>query len=193
MSPIQPEFVPPNCSFEVDDADDEWIFNQSFDYIHLRLVFHGFKSHQGVMRSAFTNMAPGGWMEWQDYYCDLQAIDSSMKGTALELWVQRWIQGAKNLGRDVLVPPKYRRWMEEAGFINVTEQKLAIPGNPWPKGKDMKMMGLWQMTNFLDGIEAVSMAIFTKGLGMSHEEVQVFLVDVRNDIKDHNIHFYFLT
>ncbi len=40
-------FVPPNCRFEVDDAEDEWIFNQSFDYIHLRLVFHGFKSHFG--------------------------------------------------------------------------------------------------------------------------------------------------
>ena len=132
-------------------------------------------------------------MEWQDYYCDLQAIDDSMEGTALAQWVKYWIKGAKNLGRDVLSPRKYKVWLEEAGFINVTEQKLVIPGNPWPKGRDLKSMGMWQMTNFMDGLHAASMTIFTKGLGMSAEEVEIFLVDVRKDIKNLNIHFYFLT
>ncbi len=57
----------------------------------------------------------------------------------------------------------------------------------------MKTMGLWQMTNFLDGIHAVSMTIFTKGMGMSPEAVELLLVDVRRDIRNLNIHFYFLT
>ncbi|KAH8887868.1 S-adenosyl-L-methionine-dependent methyltransferase, partial [Thozetella sp. PMI_491] len=193
LSPIQPDFVPANCKFEVDDAEDDWIFNHSFDYIHLRMVFHCFKSHSNVMESALENLAPGGWMEWQDYYCDLQAIDDSLKGTALKRWCQLWIEGGNQLGRDMLAPRRYKQMMEDAGFINVTEQRLAIPGNPWPKGKAMKMMGLWQMTNFLDGINAVSMTILTKGLGMSPEEVEVLMVDVRKDIQNLNVHFYFLT
>lgn len=193
LSPIQPEYVPPNCHFEVDDAEDEWIFSQQFDYVHLRLMFHAFKSHKEVMRSAYKQLNPGGWMEWQDYYPHIQSLDNTIAGTSLERWTRMYVEGGQRLGRDMLAPRRYKEWMEEAGFINVVEEKLVIPGNPWPKGKDQKVMGVWQMTNFLEGLHAVSMTIFTKGLGMSPEQVEVFLVDVRKDIRNLGIHFYFLT
>jgi hypothetical protein len=156
-------------------------------------MFHTFKSHSRVIQSAFANLAPGGWMEWQDYYCMMQSVDDSMADTALERWCRQYVEAGGRLGRDMLAPRKYKGWMEQAGFINVKEDRLAIPGNPWPKGKDMKTLGLWQMTNFLDGLQAVTMTMFTKGLGMSAEEVEVLLVDVRKDIKNLNVHFYFLT
>lgn len=36
-SPIQPSWVPPNCRFELDDAEKEWTWPwNSFDFIHLR-------------------------------------------------------------------------------------------------------------------------------------------------------------
>ncbi|KAK3401541.1 S-adenosyl-L-methionine-dependent methyltransferase [Sordaria brevicollis] len=193
LSPIQPEYVPPNCHFEVDDAEDEWIFSQQFDYVHLRLMFHAFKSHKDVMKSAYDQLKPGGWMEWQDYYPHIQSLDNTIAGTALERWTRMYVEGGQRLGRDMLAPRRYKEWMEETGFVNVVEEKLVIPGNPWPKGKDQKVMGIWQMTNFLEGLHAVSMTIFTKGLGMSPEQVEVFLVDVRKDIRNLQIHFYFLT
>lgn len=193
LSPIQPEYVPSNCHFEVDDAEDEWVYSHTFDYIHLRLMFHTFKSHRHVMESAFSFLNPGGWMEWQDYYCELQCVDDTMRGTALERWIQLYIEGGGRLGRDMLAPRRYKRWMEDAGFIHVTEERLVIPGNAWPRGREMKTLGLWQMTNFLDGIQAVTMTIFTRGLGMTPEEVEVLLVDVRKDIKNLGVHFYFLT
>src|SRR5580692_8644625 len=30
LSPIQPAFVPPNCRFEVDDAEDPWLYSHQF-------------------------------------------------------------------------------------------------------------------------------------------------------------------
>lgn len=132
-------------------------------------------------------------MEWQDYYPHIQSVDNSIAGTALERWTRMYVEGGQRLGRDMLAPRRYKQWMEEAGFINVVEEKLVIPGNPWPKGNDQKVMGVWQMTNFLEGLHAVSMTIFTKGLGMSPEEVELFLVDVRKDIRNLGVHFYFLT
>lgn len=185
--------VPANCHFEVDDAEDEWVYSRPFDYIHLRLMFHTFKSHRQVIESGFEHLAPGGWMEWQDYYCQLQCVDNTLAGTALERWVRLYIEGGGRLGRDMLAPRRYKSIMEETGFVNVTEDRLAIPGNAWPRGREQKMLGLWQMTNFLDGIHAVSMTIFTKGLGMTPEEVELLLVDVRKDIKNNGVHFYFLT
>lgn len=195
LSPIQPDYVPANCRFEVDDAEDDWIYSPSrkFDYVHLRLMFHTFTNHRRVIDSALEHLRPGGWMEWQDYYAEIQCVDDTMKGTALERWNKLYVEGGKKLGRDMLAPRRYKGMMEAAGFTNVTEERLVIPGNAWPRGKDQKKLGLWQMTNFLDGIHAVTMTIFTKGLGMAREEVELLLVDVRNDIKNLGVHFYFLT
>ena len=37
LSSIQPGRVPPNCRFEIDDAEDDWTWDEeSFDYIHNR-------------------------------------------------------------------------------------------------------------------------------------------------------------
>ena len=37
LSPIQPEWLPPNLRFEIDDAESSWTWKpESFDYIHNR-------------------------------------------------------------------------------------------------------------------------------------------------------------
>jgi hypothetical protein len=42
----------------------------------------------------------------------------------------------------------------------------------------------------LQGIEAMTMALFTRYLAWSAEQVHVFLVGVRKEIKNKNIHDY---
>ena len=40
LSPIQPEWVPPNCHFEIDDVSLDWTFpSNHFDFIHIRELF----------------------------------------------------------------------------------------------------------------------------------------------------------
>jgi hypothetical protein len=39
----------------------------------------------------------------------------------------------------------------------------------------------------------LSLAIFTRALGYSKEELQALLVDVRKKMKDYKIHAYYLT
>lgn len=34
LSPIQPDWVPPNCVFEVDDLEQQWLWKEKFDFIH---------------------------------------------------------------------------------------------------------------------------------------------------------------
>ncbi|KAH8666480.1 S-adenosyl-L-methionine-dependent methyltransferase [Xylariales sp. PMI_506] len=73
-----------NCEFIQTDIEDEWIFSHpnprhqtclengscdhkiSFDYIHLRLLFSSFNDPRIVMKHAFQNLAPGGWIEFQE-------------------------------------------------------------------------------------------------------------------------------
>jgi hypothetical protein len=183
--------VPPNCRFEIDDIEDEWMYSSKFDYIHGRHMVGSILEFPKLFAAIFENLTPGGWVEMQDYYVKLQAIDDTLDGTALQRWSQMLNHALSFTGRSGLNSAKYKHWMREAGFEDVREEVFAVPGNPWAKGEVQKHLGAMQMENILEGIHGISMLLFTKHLGMSTSAVEALLVDVRKDLKDRNIHFYY--
>lgn len=54
----------------------------------------------------------------------------------------------------------------------------------------MKELGRYQQVNVLEAMEAYSMALFTRVLGMSNAEIQVFFAAVRKEIIDRSLHLY---
>ncbi|TIC97315.1 Secondary metabolism regulator LAE1 [Colletotrichum higginsianum] len=58
LSPIQPEFVPPNCSFEVDDVEKEWTWKEPFDFIFIRCMIGSFASWPDMIAKAYEVL---GW------------------------------------------------------------------------------------------------------------------------------------
>ncbi|KAK0610681.1 S-adenosyl-L-methionine-dependent methyltransferase [Bombardia bombarda] len=175
LSPIQPNEVPPNCHFEIDNAEDVWVFTL-FSYIHSRFMCGAFSSFHKVFASAFANLVPGGYAEFRDYYVRLQCVDGSLAGTDLEKWNTVLLEGVAKLGKNGLAAAKFKAQMEEAGFVDVVEKKFALPGNPWAKGKAEKVLGLIQMTNILNGLHGMSIGLFTRVYGWSVQEVEEFLV-----------------
>lgn len=54
LSPIQPQFVPPNVRFIVDDAEARWLYaNDSVDYIHLRHMAPSIKDWPKFLSQAY--------------------------------------------------------------------------------------------------------------------------------------------
>ena len=53
------------------------------------------------------------------------------------------------------------------------------------------LVGMWNHENIAGGLFGVSVALFTRGLGWTAEELEIFLVNVRNEMKDTKIHSYF--
>ncbi|GKT46155.1 putative methyltransferase tdiE [Colletotrichum spaethianum] len=80
--------------------------------------------------------------------------------------------------------------MEEVGFVDVTIVPFKWPIGPWAKDPHYKELGSWALENSFEGLEAWSMAAFTRALGWTPEQVQVYLVDVRKELKDKSIHHY---
>jgi len=135
--------VPPNCRFEIDDAEDEWNYRQKFDYIHGRLLLSCFNNDfPAVIRKAYDALNPGGWFELQDMLPPI-CFDDTWEGTEFKRWVELTCEGAKALGMDWYKVGNYKRWVEEAGFEEVTEFKSAAPTNTWPRGKHYKLLGAW--------------------------------------------------
>jgi len=45
--------IPPNVKFIVDDAEDLWVYQQKFDFIHLRLMAGCFADWPKFFRQAY--------------------------------------------------------------------------------------------------------------------------------------------
>lgn len=191
LSPIQPAFVPPNCKFEVDDWESEWTFKQKFDIIHARMMVGSMADPQGLLKKAFDSTAPGGWFEFQDLYMPILCDDGTMpKDCAWQRWNDIFGASVAKLGRDFRWAAKYKEWMEQTGYTNVTELRFKIPVNTWPKDKFMKRMGEWNLINMIEGLEGYTMRLFITVSGMSPEEVEVLLMEVRKDLHNKRIHSY---
>lgn len=187
---IEPSSLPPNCRFEVSDASEEWYFSEKFDYIHGRLLATCFNDPAFVFTQALHSLAPGGYFEMFDFNARFSCIDNSDQGTFISRHKELMIDGAKKLGRDFTHAPKYRRYFEEAGFVDVVEEKFQWPFNTWPKGKYFKELGRWYNEDLNQGLEGITMATLTRAFGWSREEVGKFCKDIRKDFNDTNIHAY---
>jgi hypothetical protein len=105
-------------------------------------------------------------------------------------WLELCRKGLEKFGVDLLGPTKHVSYLKEAGYVNIQEKVFKIPMGIWPKNQTLKMVGLYMRSIILDGLQGNSIKPFTKGLGWSVEEVEVFLVDVRKCLMDKSIHTY---
>ncbi|EKD12614.1 TdiE [Drepanopeziza brunnea f. sp. 'multigermtubi' MB_m1] len=77
LSPNQPDLsVPPNLSFMIDDATEEWIFNNHFDFIH-SCQWHCAVEERRLMAQALEHIKPGGWLAMQELCIPARCDDGS--------------------------------------------------------------------------------------------------------------------
>lgn len=82
-----------------------------------------------------------------------------------------------------------RSHAEAAGFINIREVKLKVPLGPWPKNPELKHIGMMNLVQVLDGLEAFSLKTL-EATGWSRMEIDVFLANVCREIKSNQCHTY---
>ncbi|KAK3942608.1 S-adenosyl-L-methionine-dependent methyltransferase [Diplogelasinospora grovesii] len=190
LSPIQPQYVPANCHFEIDDAEDEWTFSTKFDYIHGRALLSCFKDPSAVIRQACDALAPGGYLEFQDGVFPMQfAGDGAPANCALRRWNELVLEGAARTGRPWTNTQHYKRCFEEAGLENVVERRFYWPVSPWAKGKYYKTVATFFREDMLSGLDAASLKILG-ALGWSVDAIRDFLLEVRKDFHDPSINAY---
>ncbi|RYC91266.1 hypothetical protein BFJ63_vAg5854 [Fusarium oxysporum f. sp. narcissi] len=94
------------------------------------------------------------------------------------------------MGRPFGEAMTYKTQMEAAGFRNVTQRVFKWPQNRWPRDPKYKELGSWTLENISSGLDGISSALFTRVLGWSKPQLDVFLIDVRKDLKNPSIHAY---
>ncbi|KAK2734404.1 methyltransferase domain-containing protein [Colletotrichum kahawae] len=192
LSPTQPDFVVPNVKFEIDDIEEEWTYSQPFDYIHSRFMTSSISSWKDYLTKCYDNLSPGGYVELQEAEMDPQADDGSFPpDCALARFATLLKEAAAKFGRVFIEPPKLKPLMAEVGFEDVTLVRYKWPINDWPKDPRWKELGAWNLENNLGAVESLAMAPLTRAHEWSRAEVDVFLMEVRQDLRNRAIHGYF--
>lgn len=189
LSPIQPNFVPPNVEFQIDDLEQPWNFGEKFDFIYSRMMTASFADWPRFFEQSFENLSPGGWLEVADI-TPAKADDASLEGTKLQEWTQQLLHGTELIGRSFNSAVEYKKQMEAAGFVNVTEKVFKWPMNTWPKDPFHKELGAWTLENISSGADGLSAAVYTRVLNWTKEELDVLLAQARKDMKNKAIHAY---
>lgn len=130
-------------------------------------------------------------MEAADALYPVKCDDKTLKAdSALKRWSELMLEASLKFGRPINSVASYKSQMEEAGFVDIVQEEFKWPMNMWPKDKHFKELGLWTCENITSALSGISLALFTRALGWSVEQVETFLVDVRKEMKDTSIHAY---
>ncbi|KAL3461116.1 S-adenosyl-L-methionine-dependent methyltransferase [Aspergillus heterothallicus] len=193
LSPIQPSFVPPNLRFEIDDANEMWTYPPDhFDLVHVRALYGSISDWPTFYREALKALRPGAWLDQLEMSIQFRSDDDTVTDEhVLSVWSKTFIEAGDKFGKTFQIAERAKGYMQEAGFVNITEQRFKLPIGSWSKDKKLKKLGLWNQHHVLSSIEGWSMALLTRVMGWKYPEVQVFLANMRKGLKDPTTHAYF--
>ncbi|KAF5636839.1 hypothetical protein F52700_4968 [Fusarium sp. NRRL 52700] len=109
ISAVQPSLVPPNCSFQIDDAQLDWTFKPGeFDFIHIRYLENPKieKDESHILKK----------------WCRLFFECGRKTGRTWEI--------ARNARQE--------EYMREAGFTDPVSKSWKLPVGGWPQDKKLK-------------------------------------------------------
>jgi hypothetical protein len=203
--------VPPNLYFQIDDIEEDWSFDYAFNFIFARMMTGSIGDWPRFFRQSIDNLEPGGWIEVQDISFPAQCDDDTLpQDSYLYQWSTYIYQASEVLGRSARAPLRHKQQLIAAGFVNVTEVVYKWPMNRWPATPHYKNLGtaspvpaglypyrpivltqragFWCYQNIAGSLSGLSLALFTRGLGWSPADVEVYMIKVREDMRNRSIH-----
>jgi SAM-dependent methyltransferase len=192
LSPIQPEQVPPNCEFLIDDCTREWIFHHPFDFIHTRAMVASIKDWNRLFEQAYTNLKPGGYIECQELVFPIKCMTPGVtaSNSPLMRWSSLFFEAADRIGLDATGPRHLAPALQRAGFIDINLKTYKWPLGKWAKGAKFKLLGRYVFEDLWDALPSMSLGLFTRVLNWSRDEVEVFLAECRQESKRRDRHYY---
>lgn len=143
IAPMQPQWVPPNCSFEIDDVESDWLYRfDHFDFIHAREFLLAIRDWPKLMRQSFDHLKPGGWLELSCSMPEPGSDDNTIPENSA--WVQFtavFFKIGEAIGASGHAPKLWKSQLEAQGFEDVHEYIFKIPCNSWAKDKRLKNIG----------------------------------------------------
>ncbi|KAK2001717.1 methyltransferase domain-containing protein [Colletotrichum falcatum] len=192
LSPIQFLMQPPNVTFVIDDAEDEW--NEppgSLDFVRLGNMAPSIRDWPRLFRSAYTSLRPGGWIELHEFRWAYGCDDGTMPADYAPAHMVELLAGAlRHAGLDMHAAERNPERLRDAGFVDIRHAVNKVPVGPWPGDDTEKLIGMLAHDVIHEGLEAITLRPFVDVLKWSRGEVASFLDEVRRDLGNPLVHSY---
>ncbi|KAF5621908.1 methyltransferase [Fusarium sp. NRRL 52700] len=186
LSPIQPDWVPENAIFVVDDIEHEagWTYgDESFDYIHIRHTVHSIKDRELLWERIWKHLKPGGYVEIQEFNYIAACDDDSCDGPyAWRDYCNYLHQGMLALGTDLHGITHVEHELQATGFENITTKAYKCPIGPWAKKKRLRECGHVLRDVVMLSLHGLSRKPLRDGLGWTLLQIEMFLIEVRKSL-----------
>ncbi|TDZ22278.1 Secondary metabolism regulator LAE1 [Colletotrichum orbiculare MAFF 240422] len=191
ISPVQPSFTPPNCSFEIDDIEKPWTWSKQFDFIFSRTLSGSILDPAKLVDSIYNQLEPGGYFEGQDVCMEARTDDNTLPAeSSLARWADEVVDAMDKIGRTLRLCKLWKQLLVDRGFEDVREVVYKWPTNTWPRDRMMKEIGGWGLANLDSFLETAALGTLTNIKGWSREEVLVMCSEARREMRDPSIHVW---
>ena len=80
--------------------------------------------------------------------------------------------------------------LQQAGFVDIQEQVIQIPINPWPADPHLKEVGRWYNLGLTQGLEALTLGPLCRMSNWKKAEVDKLVADTKREICSKKNHVY---
>ncbi len=83
-----------------------------------------------------------------------------------------------------------RQTLQHLGFVDISEQVIRVPMNPWPTDPHQKDIGRWYNLGFVQGLEAFTLGPLSRMLEWNKESVDRLIAEVKREVCSKRYHVY---
>ena len=108
----------------------------------------------------------------------------------LVTWQNLMNEAAVKSGRIIAAGPLLKDHLINAGFEYVTETVVKTPLGLWPADKTEKEVGLYMREVMLEGLEGITVALFTRVLGWDIKDTLELVNKCKKTLQNKKVHIY---
>lgn len=190
LSPIQPNWVPPNTKFFIDDAEAPWVESpDSLDFVFLRNMALAIRDWPVLLYQAYEALKPGGWVEIQDFHWAVSSEDGSMPNTWAPACLAAYVaEGLSKYNVNPYISSQLPNMLFQAGFTTMEPFSCNVPVGPWHQDQHLKDLGQEMHDIMMEGAHGLGFLPLHRGLKWNQEGFEMFLANVREGLRDPSVH-----
>ncbi|KAK2000670.1 methyltransferase domain-containing protein [Colletotrichum falcatum] len=192
ISPIQNPYAPQNVEWRIDDVQELWSqLYSDLDFVHFRSVSVTLREPVRVIRSAYENLKPGGWIEFQDAGVRIGCDDNTLpEDYAPANFMANFIRTFKtHFGWDLEFPKALPAVLKDTGFVNIHHRYHKLPIGPWAKDRHQREIGLFLSKDVLWQLVRAVLVKWPQ-MGLTKQEADAMEQDIQEAFENTSYHAY---